>query len=122
MSELRTDERMRAGAKMGKQLFFNLQEGNDTCALGAIFLVGDRDKAYGFQVTSKCPVAKCTNKYDTVDSIIIHLNNNHRWDRLTIADWVQFTLYPDTLAAADKLQKTECKVKVTEKAEVVNAV
>jgi hypothetical protein len=103
---------MLEGAKAGPQLF---NEQGDykggTCAIGALYLglsVGKSavlDYLHNFfeviaqlNQYTQCPVGPC-NSYTagrsliphaptTIGEVIIHLNNDHRWSRQRIADWL----------------------------------
>lgn len=103
---MRLSEAIRLGAMMRpNQAFYNLYDVDDeaTCALGAAAeALGILDtEAIGGGYTAKAPVEwkafvlqtvqcpECHYSIDKVDACIVHLNNEHRWSRERIADWVE---------------------------------
>jgi hypothetical protein len=85
-------ETMRAGCRMRPvQCFGGFFEGkNQACAVGAIMAAlsdddyGDLDLPAFLEVGCPAPACKQTIRYN----IIVHLNDDHRWTRETIADWL----------------------------------
>ena len=102
---MRFSEAMRLGAMLRpRQAFWLLHDPSDnsTCAMGAACeAVGILDTIeYGGRYTGKgpqewrwitmamlCPA--CSHFHDQVQALVIHLNNDHRWTRERIADWVE---------------------------------
>jgi hypothetical protein len=83
---------IRLGSMLKPQVFGILRNRWGTCALGAAReAVGVRTRAsvklpWGWiEQESECP--SCADEM-SVDWIITHLNDNHRWTRERIADWV----------------------------------
>jgi len=100
-------EAMRAGARLGRKLNGSYIAGNSSCALGAVGLAmgfGDNNSNEDTGIAAarlnkryveKCPgTATCHEGY-TVQSTVIHLNDNHRWSRERIADWLETTAAHD---------------------------
>lgn len=111
---MRLSEAMRLGAMMGRQLFNHLVDGMDSCAIGAVVLtigvelsrlkthqIWDADalrRRWPFldaivQQPCACareprPRAFGRNECDLWPTIV-HLNNEHRWSRECIADWIE---------------------------------
>jgi hypothetical protein len=97
-------EAIRLGAMLKPQAFGTQYDGRGTCANGAALdacgVLEDALRArtsVGFlfpiteQKTSRCP--QCGLRSDscakTFGGLIAHLNDDHRWTREEIADWVQ---------------------------------
>src|SRR5689334_6904349 len=58
------------------------------CALGAAELVGSSCSGPGFSEV-RCPICKrCPLGYRLASPVIPHLNDDHRWKRERIADWL----------------------------------
>lgn len=91
---IRLSEAMRLGAMMDKQhfgdYFLRARSGEvlASCALGAASRGGfTYDPIRILQKQVACPV--CGIEARTLRSIIVHLNDHHRWTREQIADWVE---------------------------------
>lgn len=121
---MKFSEAMRIGAKKGKQLFVVLESNGDTCAMGAAILgTGVPAEAvtcayyqplkvsYGFLATAaKCPVCGVVPTWagspesGCVTGVVIHLNNDHRWTREAIADWIERTYESGNIPAKEILE------------------
>lgn len=105
---------MREGAKKGPQLFNNGRDGNGgTCAYWAMVAGGIQiptlicaAEAHPFLgQRADCPADCQTMTYTNgrtvlpfnhqLHQVIIHLNNDHRWSREKIADWIEKTYERD---------------------------
>lgn len=91
-------------------------DGKTSCALGAAFeaggLRGHIEKAYNGDVTGllppiwatfleagqQCPLCSWGNQTIPTLSVITHLNDDHKWTRERIADWVA-TIEPSEASA-----------------------
>lgn len=108
---MKLSEAIRLGAMMGKQLFGrfrSFEDGDDSsCALGsALKAIGSADCSVT-EITDRfswitvvnvaCPA--CPAK-DTCASVTVHLNDDHRWTRDAIADWVA-TIEPAEVHASE---------------------
>lgn len=100
---MRLYEAIRLGSKLHPQGFggFRNYQGGTivTCAIGAVGEAIGLDLKkninaerlrhhwpWMFQTSSPCPVCQC--EYQVI-CIITHLNDDHRWTRERIADWVE---------------------------------
>lgn len=99
-------EAMLNGAKLGCQVFGKLSDGEGgTCALGAVMVgIGTRPSAFSADLTTMeypelmAPATVCIacgeppragGELDlTLWGLIVHLNNDHRWSRQRIAEWL----------------------------------
>jgi hypothetical protein len=100
MPVMRVSDAMRLGASLRPQTFNQLFDGHGTCALGAALdaigcLFGTtpliRKHACWNDVLLRpaaCPCPGCDLTELYVRSVITHLNDQHRWTREQIADWV----------------------------------
>lgn len=110
---MRLSEAIRAGAKLTPQWFGSMSDGVGTCALGGAFLVltghlpspgvslangynswRDLAGATEMLLMSTAPPCGCNpfKRYGggfNVNDSIIHLNDNHRWTREAISEWVE---------------------------------
>lgn len=96
---MKLSEAIRLGAALKPQAFGHAYSGARSCALGAAadamgidyYKTNWAAVLSGFTGEYHCPVAGCVDsgwmKY--VGLIITHLNDNHRWTRERIADWVE---------------------------------
>lgn len=96
---MRLSEAIRLGAMMGKQIYDNFygDEGNPaagTCALGGAYsAIGVRRYSdeetdiWPLRMAVKCPACARRNGR-RLGNTITHLNDDHRWTREAIADWV----------------------------------
>jgi hypothetical protein len=115
---MRLSEAIRLGAMLHPQTFGAMcvaklsGEIVSTCALGAARSAGltksELDRLMGVQSWYPCPasVGHCNSRRLT--TIVVHLNDDHRWTREQIADWVATVepadephAQPETLAAVD---------------------
>lgn len=95
---------MLKGAKMGPQLFGRLKIGNGSCAVGAVCLSMGFMKAQELRNKfpflwdlESCPVSGCCDiKVQTLNNVIVHLNDNHKWSRENIAHWVRSIEDPES--------------------------
>lgn len=61
-----------------------------TCALGAAVMAGYMTALFTTQrLGLPCPYCHYENERWSLDTMITHLNDNHRWTREKIADWVE---------------------------------
>ena len=105
---MKLSEAIRLGAVMHPQIYRSLRSPLGTCALGAVgFALGCLDSldttvdwkstADFYRVTNKeiglhiCPVCQYTPQptSDQNRLLIAHLNDDHRWTRECIADWIE---------------------------------
>lgn len=110
---MRLSEAMRLGSMMKPQGYYNLCRAGATCALGAVgdaIGILDADNCNwkpGAKAPSEwrwmtrltaCPACGATDypvptsfstKRRDVQAAITHLNNEHRWTREQIADWIE---------------------------------
>jgi hypothetical protein len=103
-AKMRISEAMRKGAALGPQLFNRLMDDEGgSCAYGAVIKVSTAltDILGGMAPEAVCPVGPCA--HFTADGlhraqqpvgllrVVVHLNNDHRWTREKIADWIEAT-------------------------------
>lgn len=92
-------EAIRAGAKLRPQGFGELHEGGKSCAIGAgreaIYGTLDSEQEHYDQVRALFPYMQsratcpaCPLRL-TLFIITYHLNDDHRWTREAIADWLE---------------------------------
>lgn len=95
---MKLSEAIRLGAMLRPQTFGHYSDEVGTCAIGAVFQAVGSDMGVGLSDDmgnqldvanrSPCPVLGC--EHDHVNHATIpHLNDDHRWTREQIADWVQ---------------------------------
>lgn len=97
---MKLSEAIRLGAMLKPQAFGDYTDGIGTCAMGSAFeAIGITPNAeesapaewLAFLARDHaCPV--CRRKQsggDLIDGVIPHLNDDHRWTRERIADWVE---------------------------------
>lgn len=123
---LKFSEAIRLGAMLKPQAFGKLQDAGGSCAYGAALDacgIQDQDNVTEQQLCELFPIttapASCPvcglhlepqpepwqiRELKTVDEVITHLNDWHRWTRERIADFVE-TL--ETPQAADAVARTE---------------
>jgi hypothetical protein len=93
---MRLSEAIQLGAMMTSQAFRTLFRGDGACALGAALLaVGVAPEQAGrsvrerwpwaFAVSVNCP--SCGRSH-LICQVIVHLNDDHRWNREKIGAWV----------------------------------
>lgn len=93
---MRLSEAIRLGSMLGPQAFHQYEtDDGATCALGAASVAVGNGAAYlGFFLEHEkllggkatCPACRVDS---LVVSVIVHLNDEHRWTREAIADWVE---------------------------------
>lgn len=104
MSNLRLSEAMRLGAMLKPQAFgvFHSWRSQGTCAQGAALdAVGELMFYAGAAFAMKMamyrlfPILRCSGEcpgcqkhFEKLRHVVRHLNNDHRWSRERIADWV----------------------------------
>ncbi len=91
---MRLSEAIRLGATMKPQHFgmYRDVEGKATCAMGAAFdAIGEDTWITGWDETNRSlNLGKCPEcRGFVVGNLIVHLNDNHRWSRERIADFVE---------------------------------
>lgn len=117
---MKFSDAMREGAKQGGQLFHMLRGPNgSSCAMGAV-MVGKGgpvgacyypalEAEYPFlREKSACPACDkgapfgvwSKQRQGRALAVIVHLNNDHRWTREKIADWIEHTYESDLIPAA----------------------
>ena len=95
---MKLSEAIRLGSLLGPQLFGILHnDAGGTCAWGAALVAvshfrWDRGFVMGIwpwvlSDISPCPADNC-DKQHRAYYMIVHLNNDHRWTREHIADWI----------------------------------
>ena len=93
---MKLSEAIRLGSMMGPQCFGYMRLGEATCALGAAYKALD-DSVREVSMTDIypwlakkiiCPVDYCSGITEVIFIIAQHLNDDHRWTRERIADWV----------------------------------
>lgn len=95
-------EAIREGSKLNPQGFFALEHQGKTCAIGAaLSAIGYADigeawpsaaEMYPYLSTRAgrdCPVVECEEFHLRIYGVIAHLNDEHRWTREAIADWLE---------------------------------
>jgi len=108
VTERQTEQRelaefIRAGSQRGPQCFGSyFDEKGGCCALGAVYegvyhlprthgkLIPDHlERLFRCldEMTKRCPHENC-NKRLPLAPMIVHLNDDHRWSREQIADWL----------------------------------
>ena len=110
---MRLSDAIRKGAKLNKQAYgYTKDRDGGTCAWGAAgeaigieIPKGTLGCLWGTEVwrrfkaewpwamsasdtTSACPASKCHFQTSAVGDLIAHLNDNHRWSRESIAEWI----------------------------------
>jgi hypothetical protein len=105
---MKLSEAIRLGAMIRPQAFGEYQVMGRSCALGAAmdalgipvcdqsdFLDAELDQLFPTCALKAqcCPVRDCHRELDPperfIGSVVIHLNDHHRWTREQIADWVE---------------------------------
>ncbi len=103
---MKLSDAMRAGAKMGPQGFGAPKQRRDQlslCAIQAVFMAtrgrGSIYEQYPIldRNAGKCP--ECGGRLPNLTVGIIHLNDDHRWTREAIADWIEATFEGGTRVA-----------------------
>ncbi len=105
---LKLSEAISLGAMLGPQCFGELRHGNATCAFGAAFAAMCRPtenvacRVWRWLINPQVgPRVSCPScgQNAWVAYTITHLNDEHRWTREQIADWVA-TIEPQDQAEA----------------------
>lgn len=101
VTPLRPSEAIRLGCLIAPvQAFGQMGFGQQACALGAMVAgySGFSALSYDFKFSQPatevvddlpknvCPIPRCS---DGPDDVVIHLNDDHRWSREQIADWLE---------------------------------
>ena len=93
MASMRLSEAIRLGSLLHPQAFSvgHRHEGDviATCALWAAMDAGYNIFLSIWLKQPQCPINACIFHRDELQVMIIHLNDDHRWTREAIADWVQ---------------------------------
>lgn len=124
---MKISQAMRRGARKGPQLFGRIgDENGGTCAYGAICIGGDvaiynLENYQLLNMACNCPIENCSKnqwskKYSVppeliglfgpnvgadVKTVIVHLNDVHRWARERIAGWIEAQLETPTYSMLD---------------------
>ena len=93
---MRMYEAMRLGAMLWPQAFLTANENGGKCArLSALHAIG-KEWEDGFDVENTlagpvvgCPSCNHITQIGSVAEIIVHLNDEHRWTREQIAEWLE---------------------------------
>lgn len=103
---MKRSEAILAGAKLRPQGFGILYGNGKSCALGAAcegsgypiayqatarHVDAHLEKAFGAAVLNtitSCPYSDCDHPDDFAEMIITHLNDDHKWTRERIAEWL----------------------------------
>ena len=111
---MKLSEAIRLGAMMRPQAFHHLLTGGGSCAVGAALEANGipYDESYVIQLPHDLDVAWCAillerhacpvdNRAESVrvGDLIVHLNDDHRWTREQIAEWLS-TAMPKRPATA----------------------
>ena len=88
---MRVSEAMRLGAMLDEQGFGAFDRDGKTCAMWAAMKAVNRQMPIGWpeilKTVSACPACIYERSLDLY-SVIVHLNDDHRWTREQIADWM----------------------------------
>ena len=82
-------EAIRDGAKLATQCTTEtMGRGRDgsTCALNAAWDTGHRETHRYYPLPASCPICM---RYNGLAVVVIHLNDDHKWTREAIAEWVE---------------------------------
>lgn len=94
---MRLSEAIRLGAMLKPQAFDSWGSDHDSCAIGAAHdAIGIKRTAARsttpwfdlYNTTVLCP-AGCNRRQRVLINAVTHLNDEHRWTREQIADWVE---------------------------------
>jgi hypothetical protein len=95
---MRLSDAIRLGAMMKPQAFKGLFRDGGSCALGAALDAigcglddGFRDQLALFPTTIGIGRVTCPQcgRFGWIDAVVVHLNDDHRWTREAIADFVE---------------------------------
>jgi hypothetical protein len=109
---MKLSEAIRLGAMMGPQVFnqYGESDGSSSCAVGAALVAiqgSYSDQFYAAWPWSllryECPVCNMAGNLFTV---ITRLNDEHRWTRERIADWVA-TIEPEEVHASETIREVQ---------------
>ena len=111
---MRFSEAIRLGAMLKPQAFGETFTGTRTCAIGAakdavgalMSLFSSVAREYGWPTEKElkelvCPTCRLAWPNRKTPGVIAHLNDDHRWTREQIADWVESIEAPPAVAAVD---------------------
>src|SRR5713101_2110816 len=105
---MRLSEAIRLGAMMTAQEFGAFVKDDAACALGAALLavrepdLGLDRWSWAFDLSDNCP---CCGRYGDVIEIIMELNDDHRWPRDQIGQWVAMVEPKDTGDSPDQRER-----------------
>lgn len=94
---MKLSEAIRLGAMMKPQAFEDYLDEGNTCAMGAALdAIGQLDSDHCDSeyfplvdvAVTRCPICRLRTAAGNVSSTIFHLNDDHKWTRERIADWV----------------------------------
>jgi hypothetical protein len=86
---MKPSEALRLGSLNTRQIFGALEDGfGGFCALGTIMNVMRDAKPVPLDVPLGVPCG-CVSQLARPWSIVVHLNDEHRWSRGEIADWLE---------------------------------
>lgn len=114
---MKLSEAIRLGAMLGPQVFEVMFDGRGgSCALGAadlainVKICGDWPDAFWRTVDSisECPACGIKSGHQFGGYIITHLNDDHRWTRAAIADFVELH---EPMESAEAVPESETAVK-----------
>lgn len=121
---MKLSEAIRLGAMLKPQIIGNYFNDVGTCALGGAYDAIGKLMACGsdmhspvwplIEAEAKCPACKpprysLVNYPRCVGQVITHLNDDHRWTREQIADWVA-TVEPQDAAVEPVVERTAVRV------------
>ena len=103
VTPIKPSEAIRLGCLTTRQTFKAYGSGEEACAMGAMVVglgcVPNQDDyvprsraallaehAINTVSNKGCPVRSCS---PAADNIVVHLNDDHRWSREQIADWLE---------------------------------
>lgn len=99
---MKLSEAIRLGSMLKPQAFGTVFDGKGTCAVGAakdavgklhlsFYYVAHAHRwdANQYQWNQQCPVCRGITREGVTCGMIPHLNDDHRWTREQIADWVE---------------------------------
>jgi len=116
-------EAMRLGAMLKPQGFGIWRRNEASCAMDAVV---DGSGATWEMLSQQFPILKigqlrcpvCQSWNTNVGSVIMHLNDHHRWTRERIADWIEAEFEHDKLAPAAARELDSEPAEVLETVEV----
>ncbi len=117
---MKLSEAMRLGAMIRPQAFggYMVRKGAEyhSCVLGAAIEAANSGLAAwpwlkSWKYHPFCPACAGGDQSGDAYSIIVHLNDRHRWTRERIADWVATIEPAEEVAAEPAQQEVLCEVK-----------